>query len=511
MTPVQSVLKSYRLSTLLAALAHPPAPVTDAARSTDASVCRVCCDSREADATALFVCIRGSQSDGHDYIPAAYAAGCRAFLVQHPTSISLPSDAAVFVSDNTRRDLALLVAEMYGHPSHDLQVVGITGTKGKTTVALMCHHILKKQGVSSGYIGTCGISYGDVERPTRNTTPDALELQATLSDMQNSSVRVVLLEVSSQALWQHRVDGVSFAACALTNLYPDHVGTSEHPDLAHYAACKRRLFTEFAPPVIVANADDEAAEALLEGILTPMRFCGRDKRACLTAEDYRIDTQSGVPGARFTCLDRQSGERMPVSLPFPGEYNVQNALLALEIVRSLGVSLKDAAAALADVRIPGRFEMMPYGGALVVIDYAHNAAALRAALTALRPLARGRLICLFGSVGDRTQCRRAAMGEVADALSDYVYLTADDPGHEPVEDICRDIAAAFSPTQAPRYTVIPDRAEAIRTALCDLKEGDVLLLAGKGDERVQRIGDQQIAHRDRDVVEQYFHARSLRI
>ncbi|MBO5898305.1 MAG: UDP-N-acetylmuramyl peptide synthase, partial [Clostridia bacterium] len=307
-------------------------------------------------------------------------------------------------------------------------------------------------------------------------------------------------EVSSQALWQRRVDGIGFEVCAMTNIYPDHVGAPEHPSFEHYVACKRRLMTEFDAPILIGNADDEQVVAALKDC-RDVQWCALAHTAEWRAECIGHELGGCLPVTVFLC--RTSEETCAVRLPLPGEHNVQNALFALSIAHALGVSLTDAAASLADVCIPGRFELLTVKGALVVIDYAHNGAALRAMLTSLRALAPERLLCLFGSVGGRTQCRRAELGAVADELADFTYLTADDPNFEPVEDICSDIAAAFKPRFLPNYTVIPDRAEAIRVALDELREGDVLLLAGKGDERTQRIAGQIIPHRDRDVVEAY--------
>jgi UDP-N-acetylmuramoyl-L-alanyl-D-glutamate--2,6-diaminopimelate ligase len=258
--------------------------------------------------------------------------------------------------------------------------------------------------------------------------------------------------------------------------------------------------TEFDAPVLIGNADDElVVEALKD--CRGVQWCALAHTAAWRAVLLDQALGDGVPATVFQC--RAGKASCTVRLPLPGEHNVQNALFALAIVGALGVSLTDAAESLADVCIPGRFELLTVKGALVVIDYAHNGAALRAMLTALRALAPERLLCLFGSVGGRTQCRRAELGAVADELSDFTYLTADDPNFEAVEDICRDIAAAFRPRFLPNYTVIPDRADAIRAALDELREGDILLLAGKGDERVQRIAGQSIPHRDRDVVEAY--------
>lgn len=495
--------ENITLRTLLAAL---PFSLDRAAGDEcllDTTLHSICCDSRHVTKNDLFVCICGAKSDGHDYIKAAYERGCRAFVVQSGATYDmLPEDALVLAANDTREALAHLACALYGHPARSMRVVGITGTKGKTTVAMACYHIMSALGVATGYIGTCGVRYGAVEQQTSNTTPDPLELQRMLYDMKCAGIDTVFLEVSSQGLWQHRVDGISFDVCALTNLYSDHIGPTEHPSMAHYAACKRRLLTEFGASVLVANADDAASLPLLTDVPGTVVHCGLTEGAQLRADNIRTEREGALPYTTFDCCDEQ-GARVCVRLPLPGAHNVQNALFALAIVRALGVSILQAAPTLPSLHIPGRFEMIEVKGALVVVDYAHNGAALRAALTALKALAPNRLFCLFGSVGERTQCRRAELGAAADELADFTYLTADDPHFEPVEDICRDIALAFRPAFLPRYTVITDRAAAIRTALDELQAGDILLIAGKGDEVVQRIGGQVLPHSDRAVVEQY--------
>lgn len=491
---------------LLDALPTPPIAVSGTCD--EATEVRVLCDdSRVACEGALFVCIRGATSDGHRYLPTAYAAGCRLFLTETDDHAPLPADAIIYRSDDTRRDLALLASAFYGHPARSMRMIGITGTKGKTTVALMCYHILSRMGESVGYIGTNGVYYGDTVKETANTTPGALALHALLADMAKAGVRTVLLEVSSQALWQKRVEGIPFDIGAMTNLYPDHIGAPEHPSYAHYVDCKRRLLTDFSASTVITNADDEQVEAIAQTLTCHVMRCGLAPTALPRADGTCEEVRGIMPTTAFLCHTPDGVET--VQLPLPGLHNVHNALFAMTVAHALGYTWHDAAVALADVRVPGRFEMLEVKGALVVIDYAHNGAALRAMLTTLRALSPTRLLCLFGSVGGRTQCRRAELGEVADELADFTYLTADDPNFEPVEDICSDIAAAFKPRFLPNYTVIPDRADAIHQALDELREGDILLLAGKGDERTLRIAGQAIPHRDRDVVEAYIQQSAL--
>ncbi len=485
---------------LLSALAAAPRHVAGYGISARQNGCVPVCDSRKADQHSLFVCIRGERSDGHRYIGRAYEAGCRCFLVEYLPDTPLPDDADVFLSDNTRRDLALIAAAYYGNPARHMTIVGITGTKGKTTVALMCHHIANATGRSAGYIGTCGVMYGGERHATQNTTPGPLELHEHLFRMYHAGIKTVFLEVSSQALWQYRVHGISFAAVALTNLFSDHIGQGEHPDFDHYAACKKQLLTDYDAPFVLVNGDDPETDKLIRDVTgQAVVRCGIHTTAPIRACECYRHHPTGVAGTAFTYCSA-TGD-IPVFLPLPGEYNVYNALFALTLTTHLGIDPETSVHALSEVRIPGRLEMLEVHGALVVIDYAHNGAALRAVLTALRPYAQHRLICLVGSVGERTQCRRAELGAAAGELADFTYLTADDPGFERVEDICRDISAAM-PSNA-SYAVIPDRAEAIQAALTCLQAGDVLLLAGKGDEQFQKIDGRLVPHNDRAVVEAY--------
>lgn len=504
---VQIASSSFRA--LLDSLPDPPRLIAGDRQAADRTVRGICCDSHRAQEDSLFVCIHGATEDGHAYAHAAYTAGCRVFLTEHNLDKPLPADALVFCSDDTHRDLALLASAFYGNPARHMRMVGITGTKGKTTVAMMCYHILKKRGHAVGYIGTNGVLYGDIHKRTLNTTPGALELQEYLRNMYDAGTEIVLLEVSSQALWQRRIDGISFAVCALTNLYPDHIGAPEHPSMEHYAACKRRLLTDYGAPVIIGNADDDNTAPLLDSISGIVTRCGIYSAAADLRAEAVSDRHAGMlPKTAFICRDEQ-GEQFPVDLPLPGEHNIYNALFALAIVRALGHPVADTASTLADVCVPGRFEPLKVREALVVIDYAHNGASLQAALTTLRNMKPNRLFCLLGSVGGRSQCRRAELGAVADKLADYTYLTADNPDFESVIDICQDIAAAFKPHFLPNYTIIPDRADAIRIALDELSAGDILLIAGKGDEREQRINGHDIPYRDRDIVEEYIAKESL--
>lgn len=502
---------TFSLIELLSRIPEPAIPLFQPPHfSRDVNVCRICDDSRQVDPETLFVCICGEKADGHAFLPSAYLHGCRYGLVSanwQPDTVfpdGIPEDLFLWQVRDTRRALSYLAAAIYGNPATQMRLIGITGTKGKTTSALMAYHILCANGQHVGYIGTNGILYGDTKQQTGNTTPGPLLLQKTLFQMLKAGIETVILEVSSQALWQDRVAGVPFAVCVFTNLSPDHIGYPEHPDFSHYLLCKRKLFTEGGAPIVLANADDPHTEAVVGKIPSKVLTWGIRR----TDVDYMamdlIDTPAGgLPGVQFVCCHQ--AEAAPVTLPFPGEYNVSNALCAIAIANQCGIPLVLSSSALADARVPGRFEMLPLpGGALVVIDYAHNGVSLTAVLSVLRKYCMGRLWCLFGSVGGRTACRRSDLGKAAANLADFTVLTADNPDQESVLSISQEIAASFPPDDnPPRYLIIQDRSEAVQWALSRLSPGDILLLAGKGNESSQKINGKNLPYSDRAVVQNY--------
>ena len=464
----------------------------------DLEIRRVTDCSSQADSESLFVCIRGCHSDGHAYAEEAYLRGCRAFLAEH--CLSLPPDAAVLPVPDTRRALGLVACRFYGNPSRKLRVVGVTGTKGKTTTACLLAGILEACGIPCGYIGTNGIHYGGVHLTTRNTTPDALTLQKSLRDMQQTGCRAAVVEVSSQALKQHRAEGMQFDTVLFTNLSPDHIGRNEHPDFSDYAACKHRLFTDFGAKTMIYNADDPYAAKMLRGTSAKAIFsCSVQAPADYAAQALQPVFRPGEFGMQFTLLAK--GSRVPCSLPLIGQGNVSNALLAAACADAcFGIPPEAAARLLRDVRIDGRSEVVPLpSGAVAVIDYAHNGVSLRQLLTNLREFHPARLICLFGSVGGRTALRRRELGQAAAELADLCILTSDNPGTEPPERIIADIAQAFK-GNFPPYMCIPDRAEAIRAAVDLCHSGDILVLAGKGHERYQLIGNEKIPFCERELL-----------
>jgi len=453
------------------------------------NICGICCDSRQAEAGSLFVCISGALSDGHDFARAAYDRNCRIFVAEK--ELVLPDDAIVILTDNTRASLASLSAAFFGDPADKLTVIGITGTKGKTTTSLLIYNILNKNGIPAGYIGSNGVEYGSDHFDTLNTTPESYDIHKHMADMVASGVKVVVMEVSSQALMLDRVFGINFDVCVFTNLYPDHIGKYEHPDFDNYKACKHSLFVEYGASFVVYNADDEHSPEMIAGSNCAAKGIAIHKNTDYTADNIKYFRSAGSIGVSFRC--KTDDEEFPVSLSFPGEFSVYNALTSIAVCRKLGLSFEGICRAMTETRIKGRFETIELpNGATVVIDYAHNGVSLKAALTALRVYEPNRLICLFGSVGERTKMRRAELGLVASRDADLCILTSDNPGDESPINIIGDIASYFTADTCP-YVAIPDRRKAIEYALENSETGDIILLAGKGHEKYQLIkGERQL-------------------
>lgn len=465
------------------------------------SVSELSSDSRKVRDDSVFVCISGTLSDGHSFVNSVYNQGCRVFVTER--YVSLPDDAFIIITNNTRFALAKLSAAFFGYPADELTVIGITGTKGKTTSSLLIYNILTANGIPAGYIGSNGIAYGDCRFSTLNTTPESCELQEFMRRMVDAGVKILVMEVSSQALKMGRVHGIKFDICVFTNLSPDHIGEFEHADFDEYKNCKRSLFTDYGAEYIVYNCDDEYAQEMISGNRCEKASISAkgDTGADYFAEDISFFRAPGKIAVSFTCKGK--GVDRTVSLAFPGEFSVYNALTAIAVCRRLGLEYDEIFETMKNVRIKGRFETYELpNGATVVIDYAHNGVSMKAALTALRNYAPTRLICLFGSIGGRTRMRRAELGLVASRDADFCILTSDNPDNEPPAAIIGEIASYFTAGTCP-YVAIPDRRKAIEYALGISKKGDIILLAGKGHETYQLICGVRESFSEADIVKEY--------
>ena len=459
----------------------------------------ICRDSRDVGEGSVFVCISGSVNDGHDHAWGAYGRGCRVFIIEH--EIKLPDDCFVIIVKDTRKALAELSAAFFGYPAREMTIIGVTGTKGKTTSSIMIYNVLCNNGIPTGYIGSNGVYYGDRELPTINTTPESIELHRLMRDMLDAGVKTLVMEVSSQALKLARVHGIKFSTCVFTNLSPDHIGEHEHADFDEYKECKHSLFTDYGASYIVYNADDEHASDIISGNACKKASISLSGGFDLYPKDIEYYRASGCVGVSFTCV--RDGEELRISGPFPGEFSVYNAMTAMAVCTELGLSASDVVKGLENIRVKGRFETyeLPVG-ATAVIDYAHNGVSLKAALQALRVYEPKRLVCLFGSVGGRTKIRRAELGLVASRDADFCILTSDNPDYESPLAIISEIAVYFTSGTCP-YIAIPDRREAIEYALSHAEKGDIILLAGKGHESYQTIKGKRESFSESDIIKEF--------
>lgn len=443
-------------------------------------------DSRRAQPGALFVALRGEHSDGHAFIDNAIANGACAVVVESGHTVSARPGVVTLTVEDSRRALSALAAAFYGDPSHALDVVGVTGTNGKTTTTRMIAAIADAAGYPCGVIGTVGAAFGKHAWRLEQTTPLPNELHSLLAQMRDLGARICAMEVSSHALALERVEDVNFSCAVLTNVTRDHLDFHGTPHA--YAAAKRRLF-EMARAAVL-NADDAfgAAWAVeLQGRI-PVLTYGLESPANLTARDVAVSAS----GVSFT-LD---GSR--IVLPLPARFNVENALAAVGVARMLGIDDAVSAKGLhALARVPGRMERLGGNDVDVIVDYAHTPDALEQALRAVREGAGGGLAVVFGCGGDRDHGKRPEMGAIAARFADRIYVTNDNPRTEEPQAIADAIAAGIGKHS---FVIELDRAAAIERAIHEARPGDVVLIAGKGHEDYQLIGDRVLAFDDASVA-----------
>ena len=483
--------------------AYPDYPAKDLP---DLAIRGIECDSRRVEKDYLFVAIRGERLDGRAYIEEAEKRGASAVVVDG----DVPAGAVPRVRvPECRQASSKLAAAFYGEPAKKLCVIGITGTNGKTTSSYLIEHLLKKEGKTPGVIGTVSYRFAGKEMPAVETTPGPLRLQSMMSEMLLAGCTHVVMEVSSHALEQGRTVGIDFAATLFTNLTQDHL--DYHGTMENYFESKVKLFTGLDKnKTAVLNADDRWGMKLPGRIKAKVMTYGIDAPADLRATDIAAP----VGSTEFTLKwNVENGRACPptpswrdrslrVQLPLMGRHNVYNALGALGIAEVLGIPLERAAAALVDFPgVPGRLESVNEGqNFAVLVDFAHTPDGLENVLKALSPYKKGKLTVLFGCGGDRDRTKRPQMAAIAAKYCDFVYLTSDNPRSEEPKAIIEEIKSGL-PKGFTRYFVASDRHKAIRRALMDAREGDIVLLAGKGHERAQIIGKESFPFSDREEAE----------
>jgi UDP-N-acetylmuramoyl-L-alanyl-D-glutamate--2,6-diaminopimelate ligase len=448
-------------------------------------------DSRQVQRQGLFLAVRGSVRDGHDFLPAAREAGAAAALVEDPARTELP--AIVVRPGSSRRAAAVVAAAAFDWPARALRFIGVTGTNGKTTTVHMLRHLLDEGAPRSASVGTLGVLIGSAGAPLGSvsglTTPGPVELQRVCRALVDAGVRTVAVEMSSHALHQHRAEGITFAAAVFTNLTRDHL--DYHGTMEEYFRAKALLADQVAPDgAVVVNADDPAWNAL------PVR--GRRVRFSAVgapAEVMALDVEAGPRGTRFALAF--DGRRHRVGLPLIGDFNVANAAGAAAAAWALGRQADVITERLASMpQVPGRLELLA-AHPLVLRDYSHTPDSLVRALAALRPFTAGRLICVFGAGGDRDRGKRPLMGAAAEAGADVIVVTSDNPRTEDPERIIDDVVAGFTHAG---YVRLADRREAIVHALSVARADDVVLLAGKGHETYQVIGTTNVPFDEKAIV-----------
>ena len=437
-------------------------------------------DSRKVKAGCVFPCIRGTSFDGHKFAAEVAAKGAAAIVAEE--KVEVPEDVTLVIVPDTRVAMARMAAAWYGYPAQKLKMIGITGTKGKTTTTYMVKGILESAGIRTGLIGTIETLIGDTKLPSANTTPESLVLQEYLARMVKAGCEAVVMEVSSQALMMHRVEGITFDIGAFTNISADHIGPGEHSSFEDYMECKSRLFRMCR--VGIFNGDDIHLGRILEGHTCEVQTFGLRQTDDLYAENIQLVSRPGYLGTSF---DVSGSAEFHAETDIPGKFSVYNALCAIAICSQFGVEQEQILKALLDVRVRGRVEMVKVSDQFTfLIDYAHNAMALESILTTLREYHPARLVCVFGCGGNRARSRRYEMGEVSGRCADLTIITSDNPRYENPEAILDDIETGIKKTKG-KYIRITDRKEAIREAIKGGRPGDVIVLAGKGHEDYQEI------------------------
>ncbi len=440
----------------------------------------LCNDSRKVTGGSVFVCISGAVVDGHDFILDVADKGAAAIIVEK--EVDAPKDMTVILVEDTRYALALTSAAYFGYPAEELKVIGITGTKGKTTTTYMVKSILEGVGHKVGLIGTIESIIGEEVIPAKNTTPESFTLHQYFRKMVDAGCDAVVMEVSSQGLMLHRTAGIPFEIGIFTNLGEDHIGPNEHKDFDDYKRCKGLLFKQCK--IGIANVDDAHFEDVFKEATCQIETFGFSEKADLRANDVKLVSTPGHLGVAYEVTGLLN---FVVEIDIPGAFSVYNSLTAIAVCRHFAVPEKKIQEALKVAKVKGRIEMIKVSEDFtLMIDYAHNAMSLESLLTTLKAYEPKRLVCLFGCGGNRSKTRRFEMGEVSGRLADFTIITSDNPRFEEPQEIINDIKKGIAKTDG-EYVEIIDRKEAIRYAIEEAQVGDVIVLAGKGHEDYQEI------------------------
>ena len=454
-------------------------------------------NSKDVTPGSLFVAVRGYDFDGHDFVEEAISNGAIAVILDMNADlkkIKIPDSVTAVIVQDSRIALAVSACNFYGNSSKKFTLIGVTGTKGKTTTVYMIKSILEKAGKKVGMIGTVENFIGDKSLgESDRTTPGSIELQKMFYEMAKEKCDVVVMEVSSQSLKLNRVLGSYFDIGVFTNFSGDHISEKEHSDMDDYFKSKEKLF--LMCPKGFVNADDFKTWILeKDSPKCAFKSYGIDNTCDLLAKDVTITNVS----VDYKIKLNSKNERIRVNIP--GRFSVYNSLAAISVAQELGADIETIKEALLDVRVPGRSELVTNNEDFpIMIDYAHTTSSLTNILKAVKTYTRGKVICVFGCGGDRDREKRPLMGEVAGKIADYTIVTTDNPRTEKPEDIIKEIEAGISKTKG-KYEIIVDRKEAIKAAITMMNKKDIVVICGKGHEKYQEINKEKIPFDEREIV-----------
>lgn len=461
--------------------------------SLDTEVADIAYDSRKIKKGMLFLAIAGTVVDGHKFIPDVIERGASVVVVERDIEIA-DKDITVVRVDNGRAALSRISAAYFDYPAQKMVSIGITGTKGKSTTTYMVRDIIEKSGKTCGIVGTIGVAIKGKVTPTEHTTPESYDLQKYFHDMVEAGCEYMVMEVSSQGIKMDRVAGMEFDYGVFTNLSPDHIGPNEHKDFDEYLMCKSKLFQMCR--VGIVNADDEHWKDIVKDATCEIKTYGTAE-ADMTASDIEHINQAGDLSMKFHASGLLEGD---VIVGLPGKFNVYNGMCAACVGALLGMPRDIILHALEHVEVRGRVENVPTGrGFSVLIDFAHNGVSTESVLKTLRGYNPGRIIAIFGCGGNRSKLRRYEMGEAVGKLAELAIVTSDNPRTEDVMDIIEDIKVGLAKTEG-EYVVIPDRQEAVNYAVSHAKDGDMIILLGKGHEEYQEIQGVKYHYSEREAV-----------
>lgn len=447
----------------------------------------------------MFVAIKGFDTDGHLYVQDAIKAGAKVVMIQEGCDLKkldIPEDVTTIMAKDTRHALAICSCNFYDNPSRKFKLIGVTGTKGKTTTTFMIKEILEKAGYKVGLIGTIATYIsGKMISESSRTTPESVELQKIFAQMVENGVEYVVMEVSSQSLKLHRVDGCKFDMVVFTNFSEDHISEKEHPDMKDYFESKLKLF-EMCDEGIINVDDIQVAKIPSMFPSSKIMTYGIDNYCEVLAKDITI-TNSYVD---FRVKISNKNERVKVDIP--GRFSVYNSLAAICVAKKIGIPSEKVLETLLEIKVPGRSEMVPNKKEIpIMIDYAHSPESLQNILSAVKSYTRGKVISVFGCGGDRDKGKRPIMGEISGRIADFTFVTSDNPRTEDPEEIVKEIEVGIKKTKG-NYKIVVDRTEAIEQAIKMATKLDIVVLAGKGHEPYQEINGEKFPFDERIIVKE---------